>query len=253
MNPWQATRRCVRWLARRAGYRVRGTADGVVVTPQQLWGQDAFADAARLLADAPVRTVFDIGANRGETVLELHALFPDATIHAFEPDPTTFDKLRLATAAVGAVRCHGFGLGAEDGTATLYLAASSEGNSFLRLAEGRGAECRGGWGAAAGAVTVPVRRLDTFCREAGVGVIDLLKIDVQGFEGAVIAGGGEFLRRANVRAVLVEAQFQPVYEVQAAFTDLFRSLDERGFRLVDLYNKNRSADGRLLWCDLLFS
>jgi hypothetical protein len=84
-------------------------------------------------------------------------------------------------------------------------------------------------------------------------MIDLLKIDVQGFEGAVVAGGGGFLRRANVRAILAEAQFQPVYEGQAAFADLFRSLSERGFRLVDLYNKNRSAAGGLLWCDLLFS
>src|SRR5688572_10979739 len=48
---------------------------------------DAFEEQRRLLADRSVHTIFDVGANVGVTATRYAHLFPDATIHCFEPFP----------------------------------------------------------------------------------------------------------------------------------------------------------------------
>ena len=63
-----------RWV-HRAGYSIRRNESF------------AFPDQSRLLEGFNVNTIFDIGANRGNTVCEYRAMFPHTHIHAFEPIP----------------------------------------------------------------------------------------------------------------------------------------------------------------------
>jgi FkbM family methyltransferase len=252
MSPARVIRRSLKRLASRLGYRIQRGGDGIVVSSACLWGHEPWSDVQRVLGDSQVQTIFDIGANRGQTALELHALFGSADIYAFEPDPHTFAELQQATARLSGIHNYCFGFGAHNGSAVLHLGEQSEGNSFLVLSQNRDpALCRG-WAAACGVTTAQLRRLDDFCHEAGIEMIDFLKIDVQGFEAAVIEGGGDFFRKSNIRTVFLEVNLQPIYQSQSEFHDLYKSLSDRGFTLVDLYNKRRSPDGRLLWCDALF-
>jgi len=216
-----------------------------------LWGFDIFDDIQRLLARQAVSTIFDVGANQGQTALELSGRFPNADVHAFEPDPATFAQLKHATSGVTRIHPHCLGLGSEDAVATLNIAESSEGNSFLELDENRSRH--GGWASRQAETTATLHRLDSFCEESDLRRIDLLKIDTQGYEGAVIEGGGAFLHSDNVSVVMLEVDLEPLYKGQAEFSEVLRSMAARGYRLVDFYNKNRSANGQIGWCDALFS
>ena len=67
---------------------------------------------------------------------------------------------------------------------------------------------------------MPLQRLDTLL--AGVDEISLLKIDVQGFEKAVLAGGAQCLARTNF--LLIELNYMRQYEGGSWFGEIHEIL-----------------------------
>jgi hypothetical protein len=74
---------------------------------------------------------------------------------------------------------------------------------------------------------IALRRLDSFGDELTLAPGVLIKMDVQGFEDRVIAGGHETFEKANV--VIVETSFVPLYEKQPLFGDIHNQLLNLGF------------------------
>ncbi len=73
-------------------------------------------------------------------------------------------------------------------------------------------------------VEIPTRRLDDV---PGIGPVDFLKIDVQGSELTILAGGTETLHDAV--AIQIEVSFLPLYREQPVLWEVDRALRERGF------------------------
>ncbi|QTL03856.1 FkbM family methyltransferase [Aquabacter sp. L1I39] len=130
-------------------------------------------------------TVLDVGANIGCTAL----LFSETAgaVHAFEPSPTTWSYLsrNTAQASHANVEAHNFGLGAEAGETTLTFSPNNRSGGFVsdqtKAAAGHTTE------------TIRIRTLDEVVPELGIGRVDLIKIDVEGFEGHVLRGAGQVL------------------------------------------------------------
>jgi FkbM family methyltransferase len=99
-------------------------------------------------------------------------------------------------------------------------------------------------------ITVRTAPLDELCKEF-VGPIDLLKIDVQGAEGQVIAGATETLRK--VRMIWMEVSFKPLYEGSETIEGMIRLCNKEGFVLAHLEEGWHSlVNGELLQADALF-
>ena len=62
---------------------------GLVLVSTSRFGSYPFADVKRLAAiwNYPVTTIFDVGANEGESTLEALNSFPEARVLSFEPHP----------------------------------------------------------------------------------------------------------------------------------------------------------------------
>jgi FkbM family methyltransferase len=96
-----------------------------------------------------------------------------------------------------------------------------------------------------------VRLLDDICTESGfTEEIDLLKLDVQGAEGMVLAGATQTLHRA--RAVWTEVSFRPIYKDSVTFEGIYQLFRNAGFRLVAIEEAFCGVDGELLQADALF-
>jgi FkbM family methyltransferase len=246
-------RRIVKRLARAAGFELRRTSHGIELMRVGRVGVNPFVDVRAALGIPGVQTIFDVGANRGQSALECAQYFPESVIYSFEPDPTTCDILRSVACTLPQVRvyCHGFG--AEEARAKLFLARQSEGNSLLRLSQERPESVHGGWTSPAGEVDVMIRRLDCFCDEEAISGIDLLKIDTQGYELNVLEGCGHMLSPDKVRSIFLEVAFRPIYDQQASFEDVYRTLISKGYHLIDFYHQAHGRDARLIWCDALFA
>lgn len=132
-------------------------------------------------------TVFDVGANRGQYATMVTRARPDLKVHAFEPSQSAFADLQR----IPDIRSHNFGFSDEEATVPLYADDAGSGLSSVYPRDIPGIPFRE-------IEQVPLRRLDDFCREAGITTIDLLKIDAEGHELAVLRGLGD-LRPARIQ------------------------------------------------------
>lgn len=149
------------------------------------------------LAREPMRTIIDVGANRGAWASAARERWPSAHIHAFEPSAETFANL---SARVGStVTCRQTAIGDTIGTADLHHVPGVDALSSLHrrdLAE-HGMEMTE-------AETVEVVTLDHYCDVNGIDRIDFLKIDVEGHELAVLAGASGLLAEGRVERIQFE-------------------------------------------------
>jgi FkbM family methyltransferase len=214
-------------------------------------GLDPDQDLVRLVGTT-AKTIFDVGANVGQTATTLAALFPAAAIHSFEPNRDVFSTLEENVRNLPAVACHPIALSDEDAFGTLHVTRGSEGSSLLPLAGDVGELKLGEWTVASEEQQVEIRRLDSFCAAHGITTIDILKIDTQGNDLEVLQGAGAMLAPSTIRTIFCEVLFAPLYEEQCFFDDVYRLLTGRGYRLVGFYNESRDGAHRLMWCDALF-
>jgi FkbM family methyltransferase len=132
----------------------------------------------RLPSDA---VAVDGGAHIGVISVLLASLCPAGHVYAFEPVPETSAHLEhnLAANDITNVTVERLALYSDDGETTLALDESYPGGSHI----GEGT-CR-----------VTTARLDSWAQARGLDRLDLLKLDVEGAEPAVLDGAEETLRR----------------------------------------------------------
>jgi FkbM family methyltransferase len=139
----------------------------------------------------PEQTILDVGANIGWYALHVAERLPTATVHAFEPVPSTFTYLKRNCDAndLSNVVLHNFGLADRDGPATFFVYPEGPGGASLADTSGRATVTK---------IEGSVRRLDALGLKP-----DVIKIDVEGAEVAVLRGGVATLRQHRP-AVFIE-------------------------------------------------
>jgi FkbM family methyltransferase len=143
---------------------------------------------------------FDIGANYGFFTFMMASRHPALDVYAFEPHPVTFRRLDGIRAANSLSRVRTFNIGLSDAPAvlTLHPGVSDAGHStFLAHPELHGA-----------IEHVVVRPFDEWRRDQGIALPSrpswVAKIDVEGFEVAVIDGMHDALRARTFIGLVVE-------------------------------------------------
>lgn len=149
--------------------------------------QEIFVD--RYYDDAPGEpaTILDLGANCGYATLLFACRYPNARLAAVEPHPANVSALRrnLALNGVEAMVVAG-AVTREDGPATLHV-STSLGHSLA--AEGPLDPTKG--------VVVDGWSVPTLMRRLGWDRIDLLKIDIEGYESVLFADRPAWLGRVS--------------------------------------------------------
>lgn len=238
-------KRTLRGLFRKMGYDI---------VNRTLYGRDLLRDLDVIFADQKTITILDIGANIGQTTLELAAHFGNAAIHSIEPDPEAHTQLTAAVKGNPRVKTYNIGFGDRNATATLNINKGSGGNSLLDLSEKIHTFAQGDWTEKAGERDVTIVTLDTFCEQQSIPKIDLMKIDTQGYEKIIFEGGPKTVSPAVTKAIFIEVLFVELYKDQAYFEDIYALLTAKGYKLVGFYNPFRKAEvpHELMWCDALF-
>jgi FkbM family methyltransferase len=201
------------------------------------YGYSPWIDVRRL-SDAlhrPIDCVFDVGANIGQTCIQMLEAFPGAHVHAFEPHPTTFAKLR-SSVSVGRVTAHQLALSDRRGTFSFYEYdgedASSKINSLTaqaRFAMHVNLSPR--------EIKVPTNTVDMLCQDNAIEAISLLKIDTEGHDLDVLKGASRML--SEKRIDFIYAEFNDFFEkpgtVGGSLNKLSEYLAPFGFHFVATY------------------
>jgi len=170
--------------------------------------------------------VFDVGANRAWVSLAVALHCPQVKLIAFEPDPEILrmgrQNLALNPDVAGRITLREHAVGDRNGT--LSFARSEGGN----LGTGRLNERAG-----VNAITVHCRTVDSICEELGVHP-DVIKIDVEGAELAVLRGMPELLRRHPPRAMMVELHGFYLTDHRDFYREIHDLLSAAGYKLLQL-------------------
>jgi FkbM family methyltransferase len=193
--------------------------------------------------------VIDVGANQGQWIGSLTEILPIPEVWIFEPNPEAMRICRKRMGDGPGVKYFDTALGDAAGQVTLHITASSEFASVLQARE-RVLETHYGKDASR---LVTEKRVEVCCLDSLVPEsksVDLLKIDVQGFERAVLSGARRVL--SNTRAVLIEANLQSHYVGDDNFAAIWTMLSDRGFSFWSLSPPHSGCGGQALWADTIF-
>ena len=194
-----------------------------------------------------LRTVVDVGANVGQWSTMLLDLVQPEKLVIIEPQPTAFAELQRQFGNRSNVQLHNIAVGDADGLTKLRITRDTTGASVLPPREEMRDLIGQNW-TVESEIEVPLTTLDTLLADAAE--ISLLKIDVQGFEKAVLAGASRCLTRTDF--LLVELNYMPQYVGGSWFGEIHEILTgEHPFVLVDA-SKPLRLNGRASMSDGLY-
>jgi FkbM family methyltransferase len=165
----------------------------------------------------------DVGANVGEYSLRLARLTGETGhVHSFEPSPECFEVLSQNVSRNGLgerVHIHKIALSDYCGTAVLQMDRDGARNTIApnaRLPEPRGE------------IRVPCTTVDAFVERRGIAKVDLMKIDAEGAELAILQGSRETLSRCKP-VILAEVRADLSDRFSASREEIFEYMRSCGY------------------------
>lgn len=204
------------------------------------------------LVSNQVNVILDVGANSGQYTASLRKAGYRGRIVSFEPLSQPFSVLESKAAKDPLWECRRHALGDVDGTIPVNIAGNAGQSSSVlpMLKRHKDAYPPANY---VGVEEVPIYRLDSvtpaLLRETDQ---TFLKIDVQGFEKQVIAGGKSSLKDRCV-GIQLELSFQPLYEGGMLIPEALDVVYSLGFILMGLVPCfTDPRNGQMLQADGIF-
>lgn len=197
--------------------------------------------------DKDVKTIFEVGARYGDESIELSKHFPDAHIYSFECNPLTietcFNKLKYHTQSITFMP---FGLGDknEERPFYSYIDNNDGASSFLKRLDFESSQIESG--------ILKIRKLSDVVKEYNIPRIDLLCMDVQGYEVNVLKGSEDFIK--NIRYVIIEepspiinTEYLPEgvyskYIGSPSSQEINKFMTDKGFVVIERLQENKIED-----------
>jgi FkbM family methyltransferase len=195
-----------------------------------------------------LRTIVDIGANRGQFALTARHFFPESLILSFEPLPDPARTYTRVFKGDERVSVRQVAIGPRSGEAVMYVSQKDDCSSLLPISPEQERIFPGTGGA--GTTKVAVATLSECLPESTLHAPALLKLDVQGFELDALRGCESLLGRFDW--IYVECPFTELYKGQSYADQVIPWLRERGFVLRGFYNAIYDSAGSAVQADFLF-
>jgi FkbM family methyltransferase len=175
-----------------------------------------------------IDTVLDIGANTGQFARLLRQAGFTGRIHSVEPLQSAVDRLEAAARRDSGWTVQRAAVGAEAGTLMMNVAGNSVSSSVLPMLDRH--ESAAPSARYVAQEEVPAVTVDDIVTEHGLAPErTMLKIDVQGYEQAVLDGAPKTL--PLFRGIRTEMSLVPLYDGQALMPEIVDRLGRLGFEL----------------------
>jgi len=179
--------------------------------------------------------IFDIGAHKGKMVKLFHSLYKNSKIHCFEPNQSTFKYLKNIRNKDIVASAYALGdknqikkLSVNKIDLTSSLSKINKKSIYLKIKNfiiGEETNII--------SQNVKVITLDHYCNKNKINRIDLIKIDVEGYEHKVLLGAKKIIK--NVKFLIIEFQNTNLYDRNSK-KKIDEFLKKNNFKLIKSFN-----------------
>lgn len=183
----------------------------------------------------PNHTVLDIGTNIGSTLLQFaNKIGRNGKVYGFEPDPTNYKACinNISLNDFHNLEVANIGLGDEKGSFNLVVDTETNrgGNRISFDNENQKTS-----------TTIQVERLDDWVINKYINHVDLIKIDVEGFEMNVLKGAEETLKKYKP-ILFVELDNDNLKQVGSSAKELVSFLENLNYSITSAEEKKVSHE-----------
>lgn len=170
----------------------------------------------------PGDVIIDVGANIGYTALLFASHAKNATVIAFEPHPATYQKAKtnIALNPQFSIELLNMGLGTKKDK--LQLAEVSAGNSGMNRILNTNAA------SAFNFFEVDIARLDDLLEDRNILKVNVIKIDVEGYEARVLAGAMQTIKSSKP-VIMLELDDNNLRENHSSAAEVIQTLRSAGY------------------------
>lgn len=210
---------------------------------KQIW-----VDLSPVFSTIAVKNIAYVGANDGQIALDINEAFPNRHFYLIEPVPSTFQKLLANVVSQPNMKCLNLAAGDKEEVLEMFADDFSPASSLLPYKDraiqefpflGKGHT-----------IKVQIMPLDKILQGCGAVDVDMLILDVQGYEDKVIQGAEKTLGSCDV--IMSELSLQDLYRGSSSFDSVYQALVRKGFHLKHLLNPIKGSKQRILQIDGIF-
>ena len=210
-------------------------------------------DLTKSLITKSEPVIFDVGANKGQSITRYKKLFQNPIIHSFEPNIDEVNILKQKYINDKDLYLNNVAVGDKKGNLEFNINARSGHSSFKNLIPNTT------WikkrsnsikiddkNYTTKKVNAEVITLDDYVNEKNLTNIDILKIDTQGFEDKVLVGAQNLLKNNRIKLIQLELIFSEIYENPLNIYDVEKTLIPNNYKLFGI-NKGGSLISQYIY------
>lgn len=204
--------------------------------------------------------IFDVGANKGQSIKRFMRLYKNPEIHSFEPlyklyiylkDNFDFKNVKIINKALGSVsgskKIFLNNIGNYGAMTSFYklIKNSKYHKNYIKVNE---------FSNKLNEVSeqVSVITLDSYVKKYSISSIDYLKIDVQGWEAEVLKGSKKALRAGIIKNIELEFMMSDAYNFNHSISNFDSTLKENNYKLIAIDNYGDVIHNHNLALNLLY-
>jgi FkbM family methyltransferase len=193
-----------------------------------------------------INTIFEVGARYGDESLQLANKFKGAKVYSFECNPLTVEICRQKLTGNPNIKFFDYGLGDKTEIKPFYsYVQNNDGaSSFYKRIDFEKTQQLTG--------TIQLRQLVDVVKENNIESIDLLCMDIQGYELNVLKGSGEFLQKIKyvimeepapaVNTLYLPENIHSKYINAPTSQEIRTFMEANGFELIERIKENEIED-----------
>ena len=173
--------------------------------------------------------IVDCGAGTGIDTREMAELWSNGQVFAFEPVPELYEKLVKNTRNSPNVHCYRIALADKDDITAMFVSGGRSSGSSSLLEPATHLEFHPDV-TFEREIEVRTATLDSWAEENGVDHVDMLWLDVQGYEGGLMKASPRIMD--TVKVIYTEVNLIGLYKGAVLYPQLRSWLLSRGFNVV---------------------